>query len=87
MMGKKDFGIWKRKPDWVGERAGMALVNANVYYGNFRGKLKTDEFPSQYNEQFRQDVSQKYAGGYLPVLPREMAFFWRKVFQSKTDQI
>jgi hypothetical protein len=38
MMGKKDFGIWKRKPDWVGERAGMALVNANVYYGNFRGK-------------------------------------------------
>lgn len=77
LMREKDFGIWKRKLDWIIEHRGMALLNVHPDYMNFsERKSEPEEYPAKYYEEFLQYVKSRYEGQYWHVLPKDMSEFW-----------
>ena len=83
LMKEKNIDIWKRKLDWIAECGGMALLNVHPDYINFEVKhMGFETYPSKYYEEFLQFIQSKYAGQFWNVLPKEMARFWRKLYQT-----
>jgi hypothetical protein len=81
LMKEKNINIWKKKLDWIAERGGMALLNTHPDYLNFDGKkLKLEEYPKQYYEDFIKYIKLKYEGQYWHVLPKDLAGYWRANF-------
>jgi len=77
LMGEKNIDIWKKKLDWVARKGGMALINTHPDYMNFgTGRLRDDEYPSRFYEEFLAYAASSYEGQFWHVLPKEMAGFW-----------
>lgn len=84
LMAEKGIDIWKNKLDWIVECGGMALLNVHPDYMNFdKKKTKMGEYPVKYYEQFLKYIIATYKNQYWHVLPKEIAWFWGKEFQTK----
>lgn len=78
MLKENSINIWKKKLDWIAEHGGMALLNVHPDYMDFDDKkMKYDEYPAQYYEDFLKYIRSMYKGQYWHVLPWEMARFWK----------
>ena len=63
----------------------MALLNTHPDYMNFGDeKLKREEYPVDYYEEFLRYVKTKYTAQYWHVLPKTMATFWKANKSQKT---
>ena len=77
LMKEKNINIWQKKLDWIVEQGGMALLNVHPDYMNFDGgKLRLEEYPAKYYEEFLEYIKSKYEGQYWHVLPKDMTLFW-----------
>lgn len=84
LMQEKNIDIWKRKLDWLAESGGMALFITHPDYLNFNQvKLKQDEFPARYYEDFLKYIRDHYENQYWHALPKEMADFWAANYKTQ----
>jgi hypothetical protein len=84
IMQEKNINIWKRKLDWIIEKGGMALLNSHPDYMSFEGKKPTiEEYPVEYYMEFLGYIKHNYRDQYWHVLPKEIAHFWGRNFQTK----
>lgn len=84
IMREKSVAIWKQKLDWIAMNGGMALLITHPDYMRFDGSyLNHDEYFAEHYREFLEYVIQRYSGQYWPVLPREMARYWRQRTISK----
>ena len=77
ILREQDIDIWKRKLDWIVEHGGMALLNTHPDYMCFEGQPNRDEYPVSHYEELLRYAREKYDGSYWPVLPREIAQYYR----------
>ena len=79
ILGEKTCDLWTRKVRWISERGGMVLLNVHPDYMAFKGDTcGFDEFDASLYAQFLGELSSSHSGQYWPVLPRQMAGYWRK---------
>jgi hypothetical protein len=84
LMQEGNIDIWIRKLDWIVKQGGMALLNTHPDYMNFDGRLlDIEEYPVRLYAEFLRYVKDKYEGQYWHALPREMARFWTKGYQTR----
>jgi len=84
LMRERNIDIWIRKLDWIVKKGGMALLNTHPDYMNFDGqRLNIEEYPVRLYTDFLRYVKDKYKGQYWHALPREMARFWTKGYQTR----
>jgi len=77
LMGEKNIDIWKKKLDWIARKGGMALINTHPDYMDFgTGRLRNEEYPSRFYEEFLAYATSSYEGQFWHALPREIAGFW-----------
>jgi len=77
LMKYRTIDIWTEKLEWIVQKGGMALLNTHPDYMNFDDKkLKIEEYPVAYYEEFLNYLKVKYDGKYWNPLPREIAKFW-----------
>jgi glycosyltransferase involved in cell wall biosynthesis len=77
VLREQSIDIWKRKLDWIVEHGGMALLNTHPDYMCFEGQPNRDEYAVSYYEELLRYAREKYQGSYWPVLPREVAQYYR----------
>jgi len=73
LMNANNIDIWKRKIDWIVEKAGMVLVNVHPDYINFDNKKTLEEFPLKLYTDLLNYVKEKYSEMYWNPLPKELA--------------
>lgn len=76
VLRERSIDIWKNKLDWVAEHGGMALINTHPDYMCFGGKLRRDEFPVDYYEDFLRYAREKYGNTCWHALPREVSRYY-----------
>lgn len=82
LLKEKNIDIWKRKLNWIAQHGGMALLISHSDYMNFGDHEKNrTSYPAAYYEQFLDYIKEKYADQYWHVLPREIAEFWKRIYQ------
>lgn len=80
-LGEKSIDIWKRKMKWIVKNGGMVMVITHPDYMNFKAwKSGSLEYPADYYRQFLNYILENYKDMYWPVLPNEIATFWKKNF-------
>ncbi len=83
ILQEKDPSIWQRKLDWIARNGGMALVNIHPDYIHFgSGRPGNEEFPANVYASFLDYVRTQYEGEYWHALPRQVAAFWKKHYQT-----
>jgi hypothetical protein len=84
LMRHDNIDIWKKKLDWIVDHGGMVLINTHPDYMNFRnGKTTCEEYPVHYYEGLINYIKTKYEGQYWHALPRDVARFWRKNYDTR----
>lgn len=77
LMKEKNIEIWKKKLDWIVRKGGMALLNTHPDYMNFGDKkMRMEEYPVKYYEEFLDYVKNTYWQECWQVLPKDMALWW-----------
>jgi len=80
LMKQRTIDIWKNKLDWIVKNGGMVLLITHPDYMSFdRNRLRYEEYPAEYYEEFLEYVTSKYGGQYWHALPKDMANFWAKI--------
>ncbi len=88
LLQQRTIETWKRKLDWLAERGGMALLNVHPDYINFGDKkLRYDEYPIAYYEEFLQYVNKRYKNSYWHVLPKELAQYWAEQYGQNRYEV
>jgi hypothetical protein len=82
LLKEKNIKIWQEKLDWIVERGGMALLNTHPDYMSFnKNPLEIEEYPAQLYREFLCYVRDTYRDDYWPVLPKDMAAFWKSNYK------
>lgn len=85
LLGEKGPEIWLKKLDWVAEHGGMALVNIHPDYINFSGGGPTrSAYPVTRIRELLQHVQERYGGHFWNPVPRELAHWYREVYQPQS---
>lgn len=83
LLQEKNIDIWKKKVDWIAENGGMVFLNTHPDYMQFDGeKLKLKEYYVELYIDLLKYVKMKYNNQYWNVLPKQMAEFWKSLYQS-----
>jgi glycosyltransferase involved in cell wall biosynthesis len=78
LLGETSPNIWMQKLDWIAQHGGMALIDVHPDYLRFAGDpVSTRNYPAAYYESFLQYVTERYAGAYWHVLPKDLAAWHR----------
>jgi hypothetical protein len=83
LMQERNIDIWEEKLDWIVAKKGLALLVTHPDYMSFGARPKLDEYPVEYYVKFLRNIKSKYDGQFFHVLPKDIASFWAKTFQSK----
>lgn len=88
ILREKNIDTWKKKLDWIVEKGGMALLNTHPDYMNFEGgPCKMDEYPYDYYKAFLETIKTDYKDKYWHVLPKEMARYWSRDWQTDSQTV
>jgi peptidoglycan/xylan/chitin deacetylase (PgdA/CDA1 family) len=83
---EKDISIWKTKLDWLAARGGLVRMNVHPDYMAFQGRrCSLEEYPAAFYEELLSYVKTRYQDQYWHVLPRDLARFWRRQDEERTD--
>ena len=81
LIKERSIATWKEKLHWVAKIGGMVLLNSHPDYMNFSGRrLRIDEYPAEYYEDFLKYVKTSFDDQYWNVLPKDMARFWASIY-------
>ena len=79
LMKERGIDIWKRKLDWIAKKGGMALFITHPDYMNFgSSRLRVEEYPARYYEDFLRYVQSTYEGQYWNPIPKVLTQFWNE---------
>jgi len=88
LLKERGIDIWKEKLDWIAKNGGMALLNTHPDYMNFDGKkLRMEEYPAKYYEEFLLHIRTRHKGEFWHVLPKDMSRFWANNLGNRTNKL
>jgi hypothetical protein len=83
ILRENTIRIWKRKLDWIAMNGGMVMF---ITHPDYMRVPETKEARYTYSiglyEEILSYIERKYHGAYWNALPREMAEFWKSLYET-----
>jgi len=80
LMKQNNIDIWKSKMDWIAKNGGLVFLNTHPDYMCFNNKNNGREYPVSRYIEFLEYVKTEYKGQYWHALPRQVARYWKQIF-------